>query len=45
MFPQNRAVVTAFLVACLMPSLAQANAITLDSPGIVGAVDGKNNSH
>ena len=33
--------VAAFIFACLMPSLAQANTITLNSPGIVGAVEGK----
>src|SRR5688572_22974998 len=40
MFPLKRALATAFVVACVMPSLAQATTITLDSLGIVGAVDG-----
>lgn len=40
MFPRTRAVVTALFVTCMMPSLAHANTITLNDPGIVGAVEG-----
>src|SRR5688500_11019903 len=41
MFPRTRAVATALFVTCLMPSLAQATTITLNSDGVVGAMDGK----
>jgi hypothetical protein len=36
-----RALVTAFVVVCVTSSFAQANTITLDSNGVVGAVEGK----
>ena len=40
MSPIKRAVAM-FVIACVVPSLAQAGPITLNDPGIVGAVEGK----